>query len=122
MQSSLSAIPSGYSTDQLAQRHVHTATTAAAALRDDAGVQQTDANGADRELREQFDKFVGGTFFRQMLGELQKSVGKPAYLHGGQAEEMFRSELNSLLADKLAESSGGGLSQGLFDLFTLQRN
>ena len=36
--------------------------------------------------REAFDRFVGGTFFRQLLGAMQKTVGKPAYFHGGQGE------------------------------------
>jgi Rod binding domain-containing protein len=74
------------------------------------------------ETREAFDKFVGGTFYRQMLSEMQKSVGKPAFLHGGQAEEMFRSELNSQLADKMAESSGKELTNTMYELFNLQRS
>lgn len=71
--------------------------------------------------REAFDKFVGGTFYRQMLGEMQKSVGKPAFMHGGQAEETFRSELNSHLADKLAENSAHDFTGSMFELFQLQR-
>jgi Rod binding domain-containing protein len=74
------------------------------------------------ETREAFDKFVGGTFYRQMLSEMQKSVGKPAFFHGGQAEEMFRSELNSQLADKMAESSGKELTGSMYELFQLQRS
>jgi len=81
------------------------------------------AAGNDTDAtREAFDKFVGGTFYRQMLSEMQKSVGKPAFMHGGKAEEMFRSELNSHLADKMAESSGKQLTGSMFELFNLQRN
>jgi flagellar protein FlgJ len=72
--------------------------------------------------REAFDQFVGGTFYRQMLSEMQKSVGKPAFFHGGQAEEMFRSELNSHLADKMAASSGKQLTGSMYELFNLQRS
>ncbi len=72
--------------------------------------------------REAFDQFVGGTFYKQMLSEMQKSVGKPAFMHGGKAEEMFRSELNSHLADKMAASSGKQLTGAMFELFQLQRN
>ncbi|MGC4003816.1 MAG: rod-binding protein [Pirellulales bacterium] len=86
---------------------------------------QTATNGvgsaANSETREQFDKFVGGTFFRQMLSEMQKSVGKSEYFHGGQAEEMFRSELNSHLADEMAASSAHSFSGPMFELFSLQR-
>ena len=73
---------------------------------------------ADRKATE----FVGGTFYRQMLGEMQKSVGKPAFMHGGQAEETFRSELNSHLADKMAESSAHDFTGSMFELFQLQRS
>lgn len=81
--------------------------------------------GTDNETsatREAFDKFVGGTFYRQMLSEMQKSVGKPAFMHGGQAEETFRSELNSHLADKMAESSAQDFTGSMFELFQLQRS
>jgi len=83
-----------------------------------AAAQQPAGND---ELRKQFDKFVGGTFYRQMLSEMQKTVGKAAYFHGGQAEEMFRSELNSQLADQLAESTAEQFTGPLFELFNLQR-
>ena len=86
-----------------------------------AGNESAAGNEPD-ETREAFDKFVGGTFYRQMLSEMQKSVGKAAYMHGGQAEEMFRSELNSQLADKMAESSGKELTGSMYELFKLQRS
>jgi hypothetical protein len=74
------------------------------------------------EVRRQFDQFVGGTFYRQLLGELQKTVGKPAYMHGGQAEDMFRAELNSRLADQLAATTAAQFTGPLFELFMLQRS
>lgn len=88
----------------------------------DIGAGSDAAGGEQDATREAFDKFVGGTFYRQMLGEMQKSVGKPAFMHGGQAEEMFRSELNSHLADKMAASSGKELTGSMFELFNLQRS
>jgi hypothetical protein len=71
--------------------------------------------------REAFDRFVGGTFFRQMLGAMQKTVGKPAYFHGGQAEEMFRGQLNQILADKMAEATADQFTGPMFELFQLSR-
>jgi peptidoglycan hydrolase FlgJ len=88
--------------------------------------QQAGATGAEgigeNPTREAFDQFVGGTFFRQLLSTMQKSVGKPAYMHGGQAEEMFRNELNSKLADQMAETTGSQFTGPMFDLFSLQRS
>ena len=73
------------------------------------------------ESREAFDRFVGGTFYRQMLGAMQKTVNKPAYFHGGQAEEMFRGQLNEILADKMAEATADQFTGPMFELFQLSR-
>ena len=71
--------------------------------------------------REAFDRFVGGTFYRQMLSAMQKTVGKPAYFHGGQGEEVFRGQLNSILADKMAEATADQFTGPMFELFQLSR-
>ena len=71
--------------------------------------------------RQAFDQFVGGTFYRQMLGAMQKTVNKPAYFHGGQAEEMFRGHLNQILADKMAEATADQFTGPMFELFQLSR-
>ena len=72
--------------------------------------------------RQAFDRFIGTTFYGQMLAAMQKTVGKPAYFHGGQAEEMFRSQLNQVLAEKLAESTPDQFSGPMFELFSLNRS
>ncbi len=77
--------------------------------------------GDGHAARAAFDKFVGGTIFQQMLSSLQKTVDKPAYFHGGRAEEMFRSELNQVLAEKMADASAGQFTGPMFELFSLNR-
>lgn len=72
--------------------------------------------------REAFDRFVGGTFYSQMLGAMQKSVGKPAYFHGGRAEEVFQSQLNQVLSEKLAEATANQFTGPMFELFSLSRS
>ena len=72
--------------------------------------------------RQAFDRFIGTTFYGQMLAAMQKTVNKPAYFHGGQAEEMFRSQLNQVLAEKLAENTSEQLTGPMFELFTLNRS
>jgi len=73
------------------------------------------------ELRAAFDDFVGQTFFQQMLSSMRKTVGKPAYLYGGHAEEMFQSQLDQVLAEKMSAASAESFTQPLYDLFTLPR-
>ena len=76
---------------------------------------------ASPELREKFDTFVGETFFSQMLGSLRKTVDKPAYFHGGRAEEVFQGQLDQQLAQQLTKASADTFSGPMFDLFMLQR-
>jgi Rod binding domain-containing protein len=70
------------------------------------------ANGPG--LQEAFDQSVGSTFFRQMLKSLRSSSGKPAYFHGGQAEEIFQSQLDEILISDMAKANGNGFSAELF--------
>ena len=38
------------------------------------------------EVREKFQDFTAGTFYKTMLKALRSAQQKPAYFHGGQAE------------------------------------
>jgi Rod binding domain-containing protein len=75
----------------------------------------------DAELRETFKSFVGETFFGEMLKAMRKTQGKPAYFHGGQAEEVFQQQLDQVLSEKLAEASSDRLSGPMYELFALNR-
>ncbi len=75
----------------------------------------------DARLRRTFNSFVGQVFFGQLLKAMRKTVGKPAYLHGGRAEEIFQQQLDQILGEKLAETSGEKFSEPMFDLFKLSR-
>jgi len=78
-------------------------------------------DGHDGELRKAFDSFVGQTFYGQMLSAMRKTVGKPAYFHGGRAEEMFQQQLDQILGEKLADASADKFSGPMFELFSLER-
>ena len=84
--------------------------------------QKLDASSVkEGELRKQFDTFVGESFYGQMLSSMRKTVGKPAYFHGGQAEEVFRGQLDQMLASKLSDASAHSFTGPMFDLFSLNR-
>lgn len=79
-------------------------------------IQPAGGNGkAASNLRETFDQSVGGTFFRYMLKSLRSSTGKPAYFHGGQAEEIFQSQLDEVIISDLAKATGETFSRDLFN-------
>lgn len=70
-----------------------------------------------KEVREAFDKFVGETFFRELMKSMRSTVGKPAYMHGGRAEEMFQSQLDQHMIEGMAERNGNTLTNGMFERF-----
>jgi Rod binding domain-containing protein len=74
------------------------------------------------ELREQFDQFVGETFYSQMLSAMRDSLGKPAYFHGGRAEEIFQGQLDQVLAEQMTKASADTFTGPMFELFTLTRS
>lgn len=66
---------------------------------------------------EAFQGFVGETFYGMMLKALRETSDEVAYLDGGQAEEMFRNQLDQTVAASLAESHGEVLAKPLYDRF-----
>lgn len=73
-------------------------------------------------VREAFDAFVGEVFYGQMLKAMRDTVGRPAYFHGGRAEEIFQGQLDQMLSEKLAESTAGQFTGPMFELFNLRRS
>jgi len=73
------------------------------------------------ELREKFDDFVGELFYGQMLKAMRSTQQRPAYFHGGRAEEIFQGQLDQMLAERMTEAGAEQLTDSMFDLFTLNR-
>jgi len=86
-----------------------------------ATTKSLDANAKDQELRANFETFVGETLFGQMLKSMRKSQQKPAYFHGGRAEEVFQQQLDQVLAQKMSHASADKLAGPMFELFTMNR-
>lgn len=81
---------------------------------------ETGAHGG-AELRKAFDQFVGETFYGQMLQAMRKTQNKPAYFHGGRAEEIFQQQFDQVLAEKLTAASADQFTGPMYQLFALQR-
>jgi hypothetical protein len=79
------------------------------------------ARGDEPELRRAFQSFVGETLFGQLLQAMRRTVGKPAYFHGGRAEEIFQQQLDQVLAEKISEASAETFSEPMFELFVMKR-
>ena len=80
------------------------------------------ASTTREKTREAFSDFVGQTFFTQLLTEMRKTVDKPAYFHGGQAEEIFQGQMDQLLAERLSEATADSFAGPMFEMFMLRRD
>lgn len=89
---------------------------------DEIAARQTKPSNqqSSNELKDAFQNFVGETFFQMMLKSMHATHGKPAYMHGGQAEEIFQSQLDQEMASDLAQNSGAAFADDLYELFALQ--
>jgi hypothetical protein len=90
------------------------ATSRAAQLQDQQEEQQT-------LHREAFVDAFGQTLFGQMLSAMRKTLEKPAYLHGGRAEEVFQAQLDQVIAEKISDATAESLAGPMFDLLMMRR-
>lgn len=67
-----------------------------------------------QEVKETFQQFVGEAFFGQLMKSMRATQGKPAYFHGGQAEEVFQSQLDQTIAQELATTSADKIADPMF--------
>ena len=72
-------------------------------------------NEKSGELRARFTQFVGEAFFGQMLKAMRSTVGKPAYFHGGHAEEVFQGQLDQTMSEHLTKASASKLAEPMFE-------
>jgi len=86
-----------------------------------AAMPSSSASPEERRLRETFDSVIGQTLFGQMLRSMRKTLRKPAYFHGGRAEEVFQQQLDQVLAEKISEASAPRFTEPMYELFTLSR-
>src|SRR5687768_17417126 len=86
-----------------------------------AAISPQAAPAADAKTREAFDSTIGEMFFTQLLGALRQTQGKTPYFHGGQAEEMFRSQLDQTIAQQMAKTHARDFTDALYDQFALSQ-
>lgn len=82
-------------------------------LRPANSTAQQQIDGA-KEVRDTFRQFVGEAFFGQMLKAMRSTQKKPAYMHGGRAEEVFQGQLDQVLSEKMTEASADKIADPMF--------
>jgi Rod binding domain-containing protein len=76
---------------------------------------------AARELKQAYSDFVGKTFFGQMLKAMRSTQEKPAYFHGGRAEEIFQQQFDQVLTEEMTKSGAEQFTGPMFELFNAGR-
>ena len=74
------------------------------------------------KLHDTFTKFVGQTFYGQMIKSMRSTVGQAAYFNGGQAEKMFQGQLDQTLAEQMTKATAERFAEPLFQRQFPQRS
>ena len=78
-------------------------------------IQQDEGDSSQQELKKTFTSVFGEMLYTEMLKGMRKTLDKPAYFHGGPAEEIFTQQLDQVIAQKMADTSGESLLGATFD-------
>jgi hypothetical protein len=73
------------------------------------------------ELRQAFTDFVGQTFFGELVKQMRATVDKPAYFHGGPGEDIFQSQLDQIMVERVSEASAKSFAEPMYQLLIARR-
>jgi hypothetical protein len=73
------------------------------------------------ELREAFTDFVGQTFFGELLKQMRATVDKPKFFHGGMGEDIFQSQLDQILVERISDQSAATFTEPMYQLMLARR-
>jgi Rod binding domain-containing protein len=80
-------------------------------------------NGHDTpELKKAFSDFVGQTFFGEMMKQMRSSLDKPKFFHGGMGEDIFQSQLDQIMVERISENSASSVSDPMYQLLMAPRS
>ena len=70
----------------------------------------------DKKLRDVLHQVVGQTLFGQMLKAMRATQEKNPYFDGGRAEEIFQSQLDQVLVERMTQATSRSLSEPMYKL------
>lgn len=88
---------------------------------DSAREGKSNPNKDESELHKAFNDFVGQTLFGRLIASMRATQQEPAYMHGGQAEKIFQSQFDQLLAEEMTKASADTLADPMYELFRMPR-
>jgi peptidoglycan hydrolase FlgJ len=72
-------------------------------------------------LREAFTDFVGQTFFGELVKQMRATLDKPAFFHGGMGEDIFQSQLDQILVERISDTTAHTFSDPMYQLMLARR-
>src|SRR2546430_946408 len=83
----------------------------------------TRGSGRDTpELKEAFTDFVGQTFFGELVKQMRATLHKPAFFHGGMGEDIFQSQLDQIMVERISDTSAQSFSDPMYQLLMAPRS
>jgi Rod binding domain-containing protein len=76
--------------------------------------------GRALQVREKFQDFAAGTFYKEMLKSLRSGQKHSKYFYGKQAEEIFRGQFDQQIAEDMARQHGAAFANPLFEAYSRQ--
>lgn len=76
--------------------------------------------GRALQVREKFQDFAAGTFYKEMLKSLRSGQKHSKYFYGKQAEEIFRGQFDQQIAENMARQHGANFADPLFEAYSRQ--
>src|SRR5437867_1944487 len=74
------------------------------------------------EMHKAFTDFVGQTFFGELVKQMRATVKKPAFFHGGMGEDIFQTQLDQILVERISETSAATFSDPMYQLLMAPRS
>src|SRR5213080_1310375 len=96
--------------------------TAALAAKSQPPVPPTLGGRDTPELREAFNDFVGQTFFGELVKQMRATLHKPAFFHGGMGEDIFQTQLDQIMVERMSETSAKSFSDPMYELLMAPRS
>lgn len=120
----LPALSGATSSAQAPLQHMGSAPLSRAKFTDQlrTSIEKLDKLGQDREqdARDAANQLVSMAFIKPLLAQTRESPFKSDMFHGGHGEEVFQQQLDSVLADRMAERLNVSIADAVYRKFSKQ--
>jgi len=86
------------------------------------GAAARSSKGVEQEVRGAAEQLVSSTLLKPLLGLMRQDPLRSDLFHGGFAEDAFRDQLDTILADRITTRSRLGLVDAIYERIMSQVN